>query len=87
MLRTSLAHGVEQPTHEGLHGDKPRPYLPWSSGIGRAGVIILALWGPSEPSATQGAGRQLWRDDEVAFHGGDSGGGGGGGPGGAGLFE
>lgn len=29
----------------------------------------------------------LWRNDEVAFHGGDSGGGGGCGPGGAGLFE
>jgi hypothetical protein len=29
----------------------------------------------------------LWRNDEVAFHGGDSGGGGGCGPRGAGLFE
>jgi hypothetical protein len=54
-------------------------------GYSRMGQLLnLAFW---DVGIGLAGAPGLWRNDEVAFHGGDSGGGGGCGPGGAGLFE
>src|ERR1700722_15054541 len=60
----------------------PREFEDIYSRMGQ--LLNLAFWGVGIGLA---GAPGLWRNDEVAFHGGDSGGGGGCGPRGAGLFE
>jgi hypothetical protein len=83
--RQEVWHGSPSPAAAAGRLPPHRPSCEFEDIYSRMGQLLnLAFW---DVGIGLAGAPGLWRNDEVAFHGGDSGGGGGCGPGGAGLFE